>query len=78
MLCCGQIYGEARVRGVAFSDAVLRDPGGKDFQDIMHGVDYLIEQGRVDSNRVGILGWSYGGIHDEHGRSHRRHALRRQ
>ena len=49
-------------RGVAFSDAVLRDPGGKDFQDIMHGVDYLIEQGRVDGNRVGILGWSYGGF----------------
>ena len=49
-------------RGIAFSDAVLHDAGGKDFQDIMYGVDYLIEQGIVDGNRVGIMGWSYGGF----------------
>ena len=57
---CANIRG-SQGRGIAFSDAVLLDSGGKDFQDIMHGVDYLIEQGLVDANRVGIMGWSYGG-----------------
>jgi dipeptidyl aminopeptidase/acylaminoacyl peptidase len=49
-------------RGVAFADAVLGDPGGKDFQDIVSGIDYLVAQGLVDGERVGILGWSYGGF----------------
>lgn len=49
-------------RGTAFSDAVLGDMGGKDFQDILCGVDYLIQRGLVDANRVGIMGWSYGGF----------------
>ena len=48
-------------RGVAFADAVMGDVGGKDFLDIMAGVDHLVAQGRVDGERVGILGWSYGG-----------------
>ena len=49
-------------RGAAFSNAVLGDMGGKDFQDIMRGIDYLIRQGIVDPSRVGIMGWSYGGF----------------
>ena len=49
-------------RGTAFSDAVLGDMGGKDFQDIMRGIDYLIQRGLVEANRVGIMGWSYGGF----------------
>jgi dipeptidyl aminopeptidase/acylaminoacyl peptidase len=49
-------------RGAVFSDAVVGDMGGKDFQDILNGVDYLIERGLVDGNRVGIMGWSYGGF----------------
>lgn len=48
--------------GSAFTDAVVGDMGGKDFQDVMRGVDYLIEQRLVDSERVGIMGWSYGGF----------------
>jgi dipeptidyl aminopeptidase/acylaminoacyl peptidase len=48
--------------GVAFADAVLGDMGGKDMQDIMAGVDYLIERGLVDGERMGIMGWSYGGF----------------
>src|SRR5207302_9947113 len=31
--------------GSAFADAVVGDMGGKDFQDVMRGVDYLIGQG---------------------------------
>jgi dipeptidyl aminopeptidase/acylaminoacyl peptidase len=49
-------------RGVAFADAVLGDMGGKDFQDILHGVDFLIKHTLVDGERVGIAGWSYGGF----------------
>lgn len=47
--------------GLAFADAVIGDMGGKDLQDILNGVDYLIQQGKVDGNRVGIGGWSNGG-----------------
>jgi len=49
-------------RGVAFADAVIYDMGGKDLQDILSGVDYLVEQGMVDSQRVAIVGGSYGGF----------------
>jgi len=49
-------------RGVEFADAVVGDMGGKDFQDIMRGVDYLIERGMVNGDRLGICGWSYGGF----------------
>ena len=30
--------------------------------DIIGAADYLIKQGIVDENRMGIAGWSYGGI----------------
>ena len=33
-----------------------------DYWDLMNGVDYLIEQGIVDPDRMGLRGWSYGGI----------------
>ena len=49
-------------RGVAFADAVLYDMGGKDLQDLLDGVDYLVNRGLVDPNRVAIGGGSYGGF----------------
>jgi dipeptidyl aminopeptidase/acylaminoacyl peptidase len=48
--------------GVAFADAVLGDAGGKDLQDILSGIDALVERGLVDGERVAIIGWSYGGF----------------
>jgi len=48
--------------GAAFADAVMGDVGGKDLQDILAGIDYLIAQGLVDGNRVAIGGWSNGGF----------------
>jgi dipeptidyl aminopeptidase/acylaminoacyl peptidase len=33
----------------------------KGYQDIMTGVDYLIETGLVDSTKMGVMGWSAGG-----------------
>ncbi len=47
--------------GVAFANGVIGDMGGKDFQDIMYGVDYLIAQGLIDGSRLAIGGWSNGG-----------------
>src|SRR5258706_3924260 len=49
-------------RGVAFADAVVGDMGGKDLQDILCGVEYLVKRGMVDGNRVAIAGGSYGGF----------------
>ena len=47
--------------GRAFSNAVRNDWGGKDFQDIMAGVDTAVRKGWVDPDRLGVSGGSYGG-----------------
>jgi dipeptidyl aminopeptidase/acylaminoacyl peptidase len=47
--------------GPEFTKANLKDFGGKDFQDIMTGIDRVISLGVADSDRLGIMGWSYGG-----------------
>jgi dipeptidyl aminopeptidase/acylaminoacyl peptidase len=48
-------------RGVRFAKADHRDLGGKEFVDVVAGIDHLAEMGLVDPNRVGISGTSYGG-----------------
>lgn len=48
-------------KGVAFSKADHDDLGGKEFDDVLAGVDALVERGLVDAGRVGTGGWSYGG-----------------
>ena len=47
--------------GDKFIAANYRDFGGKDFQDIMAGVDRVIQMGVADSDKLGVWGWSYGG-----------------
>ena len=47
--------------GQAFSDAIINDWGGVDYDDIMACVDYAISQGSVDEARMGMGGGSYGG-----------------
>lgn len=37
------------------------DWGGGDWQDVLAGVDYAIQQGWANPDRLGIGGWSYGG-----------------
>jgi dipeptidyl aminopeptidase/acylaminoacyl peptidase len=49
-------------QGWQFAEANRDDWGGGDFQDIMSGLDYLVEQKIADPNRLGIGGWSYGGF----------------
>lgn len=48
--------------GQPFSEALFADWGNKDYQDVMAGVNYIIDKGFVDSNKLGVGGWSYGGI----------------
>lgn len=48
-------------RGVAFAKAHQGDGAGAEFDDVLAGVDYLIERGVADPDRVGITGGSYGG-----------------
>lgn len=48
-------------RGVAYSKADHQDLGGKEFEDVIDGIDFLAQQGYVDPGRVGIGGFSYGG-----------------
>ncbi len=48
--------------GQAFSYALFADWGNLDFQDVMAGVDFAIAKGYADPDRLGVGGWSYGGI----------------
>lgn len=52
--------------GQKFSEAIWADWGDKDYQDVMAGVDYAIKKGYADPNRLGVGGWSYGGILTDH------------
>lgn len=47
--------------GQDFRYANRSDWGGGDYRDIMAGVDALIRQGIADPERMGVMGWSYGG-----------------
>ena len=48
--------------GQDFCKAIYADWGNKDFQDDMAMVDYAIQQGIADADKLGVGGWSYGGI----------------
>ncbi|RFF28341.1 S9 family peptidase [Wenzhouxiangella sp. 15181] len=48
-------------RGVEFALRSQGRPAREEFDDLVDGVDHLIEQGWVDGDRVGITGGSYGG-----------------
>lgn len=46
--------------GQSFAEANVGDLGGGDFQDVISGIDYLVERDIADPNRLAIKGWSYG------------------
>lgn len=48
--------------GKDFRYANIKDWGGADYQDLMTGVDKVIEMGVADKDRLGVMGWSYGGF----------------
>lgn len=47
--------------GPDFRQANLGDWGGKDFGDLQSGLDALVARKLADPERLGIMGWSYGG-----------------
>ena len=49
-------------RGEKFSTAIYADWGNKDAQDVLAAVDYAVSAGVADPERLGVGGWSYGGI----------------
>jgi dipeptidyl aminopeptidase/acylaminoacyl peptidase len=47
--------------GLPFRSSNVNDWGGGDYQDLMSGVDFVIQMGVADPNRLAVMGWSYGG-----------------
>jgi len=56
-----QNYRGSTGRGVEFALLSQGRPAKEEFDDLVDGVDYLIEEGMVDGEKVGITGGSYGG-----------------
>ncbi len=48
--------------GKQFRYANYGDWGGGDFEDMMAGVDHVVAMGVADPERLGVMGWSYGGF----------------
>jgi dipeptidyl aminopeptidase/acylaminoacyl peptidase len=49
-------YGEKLLR------ALIGDIGGGEYEDLMSGVDHVIDSGVADPDRLCIRGWSWGGV----------------
>lgn len=47
--------------GKDFRYANVRDWGFGDYEDLMTGVDHVLDMGIADSNNQFVMGWSYGG-----------------
>ncbi len=49
-------------RGERYATAIYAAWGEKDAQDVLAAVDYAVARGVADPDRLGVGGWSYGGI----------------
>jgi dipeptidyl aminopeptidase/acylaminoacyl peptidase len=49
-------------RGQKYSRSIFADWGNYEVQDLEAGVNHVIEMGVADPDRMGVGGWSYGGI----------------
>ncbi len=49
-------------RGQAYASAIYANWGGPDVQDELAAVDDAVKRGAADPNRLGVGGWSYGGM----------------
>jgi len=49
-------------RGAKYGQSIFADWGNKEVADLLAAVDYVVSIGLADPNRLGIGGWSYGGI----------------
>jgi dipeptidyl aminopeptidase/acylaminoacyl peptidase len=49
-------------RGEEFRKAIYQGWGIKDYEDVIAAVDHVIELGYADPDRLGVMGYSYGGF----------------
>lgn len=49
-------------RGAAYTKSIAADWGQKEVLDVTAAVDYAISSGVADPNKLGVGGWSYGGM----------------
>ncbi|MDX6304411.1 MAG: hypothetical protein QOI77_1380 [Blastocatellia bacterium] len=49
-------------RGQKYSRAIFADWGHYEVEDLLAGVDHVIQMGVADPDRLGVGGWSYGAI----------------
>ena len=49
-------------RGQQYTVAIAKDWGNKEVLDLLAGVDHVVASGVADPNKLGVGGWSYGGI----------------
>lgn len=49
-------------QGEAFTRANVKDFGYGDLRDILAGIDAVVKDNPIDTNRIGMWGWSYGGF----------------
>jgi dipeptidyl aminopeptidase/acylaminoacyl peptidase len=49
-------------RGQKFSRSIFADWGHYEVEDLQAGVDHVIKMGVADPEKLGVGGWSYGGI----------------
>ena len=55
-------YRGSNGRGSAYQKAIFADWGDKEVVDLLGAVDEVVRSGVADGDRLGIGGWSYGGI----------------
>jgi dipeptidyl aminopeptidase/acylaminoacyl peptidase len=55
-------YRGSNGRGSAYQKAIFADWGNKEVIDLLGAMDHVEKLGFVDPDRLGIGGWSYGGI----------------
>ena len=49
-------------RGLRYCAGIYADWGGPAVPDVLAAVDYAVKTGVADPNRLGVGGWSYGGM----------------
>lgn len=69
-------YRGSQGRGVSFAKGDHKDLGGKEFEDVLAGIDYLVNKGMVDNNKVGTGGFSYGGYFSAWGATKHSHRFK--
>ncbi|HEX2606220.1 MAG TPA: S9 family peptidase [Flavisolibacter sp.] len=55
-------YRGSNGRGLEYTKAIYGDWGHKEVLDVTGAADYLVKEGIADETKMGIAGWSYGGI----------------